>query len=335
MSLISLNRSQIYVGWGEKIYSERPLSYPAWYFPDFFLETKNSYFTHPHHLIISPEKFLSKIPNIFSSKKFFWTSRDWSIYEKQFHYLKFLFEKKALVKAVPYVRFIASDLIDQASLMQSLIHALKYHISHPKTSLIGTWNNTEGFFGVTPEILCRMENSQLKTMACAGTMPSAEAMTLNSDPKLQQEHAAVIDGLLADLSPFGKPTIGKTEVRSFGKLAHLVTPITLNMPATSTVDKMIALLHPTAALGAWPKKRGSEFLKDYADLVPRKHYGSPAGIFLSPHEGVILVAIRAIEWNFQALMIYTGGGVIKNSILHEEKNELMLKLAAIQEQLNV
>jgi menaquinone-specific isochorismate synthase len=254
-------------------------------------------------------------------------------YEAEFHALQEEFSKGTLSKAVPYVRIQA-----QAAMREYLLHALSgalsYHLSHPGTALIGCWGEEGGILGVTPELLCKVEKGRISTMACAGTALTRDARRMLSDGKLRKEHAYVIDGLIQDLEKRGRVNTRETEVRSFGRLSHLLTPIELESEE-SAFEEIIPCLHPTAALGAYPKQAGKVWLKKYAERIPRSRYGAPAGVLLNESEGVAYVAIRSLIWEPHAVFMYTGGGVLKESLLEEEKKELQAKLSAIQEQLNV
>jgi menaquinone-specific isochorismate synthase len=115
-------------------------------------------------------------------------------------------------------------------------------------------------------------------------------------------------------------------------LTHLRTPIQLELTQTADTAALVKALHPTPALGAFPKEEGVEWLKAFDSRTPRKHYGAPLGCCYGNSISIV-VAIRNVQWTPNGLAIGAGCGVIAESKQEREWNEIQLKTEAIFETL--
>lgn len=209
--------------------------------------------------------------------------------------------------------------------IEGVLHsALHYHKAHSDTFIYGFWTEGEGMIGVTPELLLKVKEGVARTEPCAGTAPLSNAKAMLHDPKLRKEHQMVIDGLQT-LACFGSVKVGTTQVKTYSKLAHLITPIEIH-GVTANFENIISLIHPTAALGTSPKEEG---MKNYP--LERGRFGAPFGVLQSQEEVCIYVAIRNIQWNTNEAVLMAGSGIIQESILSEEKKEILDKFKAIHE----
>ena len=95
------------------------------------------------------------------------------------------------------------------------------------------------------------------------------------------------------------------------------------------IKELISLLHPTAALGSFPKEYWKKVEKMSPYLVKRQCFGSPIGYFHGK-TSFLLVAIRALECFDEKAFLYAGGGLVSLSQLKSEWTELQLKLTEIK-----
>ena len=119
----------------------------------------------------------------------------------------------------------------------------------------------EGLCGVTPELLFEVDGECLRTMALAGT-GKADGPSLLTDKKERHEHQLVIEHIAQELKKFGPVEVGETTERVYGLLKHLFTPIELKLSKQPRFEELVATLHPTAALGGWPRKPAVEWLEE-------------------------------------------------------------------------
>jgi len=213
-------------------------------------------------------------------------------------------------------------------------------VTGTRLHLYGLWHQAEGLLGATPEILFQWDESRvLHSVAVAGTLAKSpetpretEALRLEaflSDPKELWEHELVIRGIQQALEPFGNLKIGKTSALELPALYHLHTPIELPLPADRDFNDVVQALHPTPALGAWPRLAGGAWLRELEEKMPRRRYGAPFGIVSDSGQARCWVAIRNIQWNADQLSVGAGCGVVAGSSWQKEWGELQAKLQSI------
>lgn len=184
----------------------------------------------------------------------------------------------------------------------------------------------EGLCGVTPELLFSVGGGILQTMALAGT-GAVGGPPLLDDRKERHEHQLVIDHIALELRYWGVPEIGKTEERIYGSLKHLFTPIQMKLERLPNFLDLVVRLHPTAALGGWPRRPAVEWLEKQKFHLRRKRFGAPFG-FVNGEQMFCVVAIRCIQWEGARALLSAGCGVVTESEPLSEWNELQLKRRA-------
>jgi menaquinone-specific isochorismate synthase len=90
--------------------------------------------------------------------------------------------------------------------------------------------------------------------------------------------------------------------------------------------EMVRRLHPTAALGVWPRtEAGERWLREMDRGVKRRTFGAPFGLELPDHHALALVAIRNVQWQGDMLRVGSGAGLLSESHLEREFEELREK----------
>lgn len=178
-----------------------------------------------------------------------------------------------------------------------------------------------GFVGMSPECLFRRKNQQICTEAVAatrrrGSTPDEDnllgAEMLASD-KDQREHRLVKKMILDRLSPFCRD-IRETSDETLLKLTHvqhLLSEFQGELKENIHNEQVLAALHPTPAVGGYPKKEAVERI---AQLEPfdRGWYAAPVG-WVSKDEAEFAVAIRSALVHRNVLKIYAGSGIVEGS----------------------
>lgn len=236
-------------------------------------------------------------------------------------------------KAVPVVFAQTSKVptaVDKFSWLLALLRM------PPHLHVFAFWDHDRGFMGATPEILFHQKNDVLHTMALAGTRPKAKEhaseghkrKALLHDEKEMFEHRLVVQDISERLGDLGELQISKTEELELPTLFHLHTAIQLSgvkLEATEWIHR----LHPTPALGVAPRSAGIDWLKELPEQKQRGHFGAPVVFKLSDKEQIALVNIRSIEWDNSGTRIGTGCGIVKDSAVDQEWQELKHKRQAI------
>lgn len=181
----------------------------------------------------------------------------------------------------------------------------------------------EGMSGLTPELLFEVDGERLQTMALAGT-GRVDGPSLLEDAKEMHEHRLVIENIVGELKALGSIDIGQTVERSFGMIKHLFTPIEVHLRESARFLDLIQRLHPTAALGGWPRAPAVAWLKNDESARWRRRFGAPFG-YVSDGFMRCVVAIRGVQWQGRKALLATGCGVVQGSVAEREWRELALK----------
>lgn len=325
----------MWLGRGKRVWRSEPV-FPSFYFPNFFLQAKKPWFTHEYMEEVNIkvlQDFLKTYP-VDSIPKIFWNEPKKPIFEKAFYSLQAQFNAGVLQKGVPYIFKTTPQSPSQSQLVNFLRNILNYASRHPVFAY-GFWDETKGMVGATPELLFELKNRTFKTMACAGTCPLANSSTLAQDDKMIKEHHFVLDGIHTSLRDYGEITRGSLEILPLSTLCHLVTKIKLEIKEEVPLKNLIAALHPTPALGTFPKKEGMEWLTKFGKKHPRGRFGAPVGFFSESNKAFCYVAIRNVQWSRRGMKIGAGCGIIQDSDLESEWKEIQLKLKSIRNILNI
>jgi menaquinone-specific isochorismate synthase len=90
--------------------------------------------------------------------------------------------------------------------------------------------------------------------------------------------------------------------------------------------EMVRRLHPTAALGAWPRNEAAErWLREADRGVKRRTFGAPFGLEREDRSALALVSIRNVQWQGEHVRVGSGAGLIAESRLDRELEELREK----------
>lgn len=202
------------------------------------------------------------------------------------------------------------------------------------------------FFGATPELLIELNGRDFKTAGLAGSIKRGATpkdddqlgAQLWSNPKERHEHGLVVDSLRDLLEPRSRELI-IPEVPGLLKLSniqHLYTPIygELNADATDvSVLPMVEWLHPTPALGGYPRNIAVETIIN-TETISRGWYASPVGWVDARGDGTFAVAIRSAVSSGNQARLYAGAGIVSESVPEREWDETRLKFRPMLEALN-
>ena len=194
-----------------------------------------------------------------------------------------------------------------------------------------------GSVGLTPERLFSFSGGYLETMALAGTAPRHEAGQFLTDPKEIREHEFVATYLVEKLAELGEIKREMRVMLDLGSIVHFLSRIQVKLrEPVPGIDDLIRHMHPTPALGAYP--RGDGALRDLMSVRRRlgapEHFGAPFGAF---HQGDFhsVVAIRNVSWSGNDVFLPSGCGIIRESRFDREWRELALKRNAVKSLLGI
>jgi len=228
-------------------------------------------------------------------------------------------------------------------LVQNYPTAFTYCWFHPQT---GFW------LGASPENLLTLEGKAVSTMAVAGTQILKSSEKVEWDSKNLDEHAFVTDYLVEVLSDYLEPikTSGPHTLKA-GQLLHLQTHVTGRLKSTNqSLKQLLRAIHPTPAVCGTPRTKALKFIKSnesynrefYAGFfgelnIPKKSTlrNSKRNIENRAYQTVrkatqLAVNLRCMQLKDTLAILYSGGGITKNSDPQIECMETENKIQTIK-----
>lgn len=206
------------------------------------------------------------------------------------------------------------------------IYGLLSHLQKSRYGLLFSCqiSSQENFIGLTPEVLYNKKGRKIEIMALAGTSSLQRAGDLWR-AKEQREFAIVKDFIYSHMQALCK-TISWTpdHIRPLSALLHL-SRIYRGTLLTATRDRdLIKRLHPTPAISGFPQRESSELLTKIEPFY-RGWYASPIG-YVSSEKTELHIAIRSALVRENMLHIFSGAGIVTDSIAEKEWEELDYKI---------
>jgi len=340
-SIFSLDDSHILIAYGPFTRTKKQPSTLSLFIPDFFLFDSSPWWIPTQYHLYSVSDLYSELKSAFSTERrgaVCWQPPSYDFFAQQFISLQKDIQRGVLEKGVPYVFETDSNGMDRFQLYQSILALLEQLLNGDEGKIYGCWSLNEGLLGMTPESLFSYDyskNPRLETMACAGTCSAeADKNAFMKTEKERREHQIVVDSIITQLEDLGNVFSSAVKVHDFYKLSHLITTIEVDLFQSVDFMKLVHTLHPTPALGAYPKQAGMQWLLQYAKKLPRHRFGAPVGCVIPDwKKEFCYVAIRNVQWNRDKKYIGAGCGVVLESQLENEWLELQLKLATSKAQL--
>lgn len=198
----------------------------------------------------------------------------------------------------------------------------------------------DGMIGASPELLVSRIGDVVRAHPMAGTIgrsgdPAIDARSaaeLLASAKNREEHQITIDAVHDTLLRWCSYLDAEPEpsVASAGSVAHLATMVEgrLSHPVASVLD-LVAALHPTPAVGGWPRGEALDLIKE---LEPsgRGRYAGPVGWVDRHGNGSFAVGIRSMDLSedHKVATLHAGVGVVADSDPRAELEETRAKFRA-------
>ena len=123
---------------------------------------------------------------------------------------------------------------------------------------------------------------------------------------------------------FTSSSIGERFSRKAGQVEHLCTPISLKVgSANGRLAEILSVLHPTPAVGGYPKELAMEWIRR-VEPHERRYYGGYLGPMFGEHVR-LFVNLRCMEVDDSRLRLYVGGGLTDKSDPESEWKETEAK----------
>lgn len=197
----------------------------------------------------------------------------------------------------------------------------------------------DGFVGASPELLVSRVGDVVRAHPMAGTTPRTgdpeadqrRAGELLSSTKNRVEHQITIDAVHETLLPWCSYLDAEPapSVVTAGPVQHLATLVEgrLSRPAPSVLE-LVAALHPTPAVGGWPRAEARALQREL-EAADRGRYAGPVGWVDASGNGAWAVGIRAAEIDGTTARVFAGVGVVADSDPLAELEETRAKAQAV------
>lgn len=191
------------------------------------------------------------------------------------------------------------------------------------------------FIGATPERLVRKEGTHILSTCLAGSAPRGNTneedlllgQALLADPKNRSEHQFVVDmiraALVEECTELQIPEA--PQLMKLKHIQHLYTPVIGIGNEQSSLLRLVEKLHPTPALGGWPKDASVAVIREIEPL-DRGLYGAPIGWIDGHGNGEFVVAIRSGLVQGDEVSLFAGCGVVHDSDPEAELQETKVKM---------
>jgi menaquinone-specific isochorismate synthase len=188
--------------------------------------------------------------------------------------------------------------------------------------------------GRSPERLLAWQSRRFQLDAIAGTRrrslsesgDQAFSDDMQQSPKEQNEHRlvrqAITDLLEAEGIAF-KPVEEQAIIR-LKHVQHMRTRIHGEMPAGRRPAELLPLLHPTPAVGGFPRSPALDFMLE-EEGYDRGWFAGGIGVFHGD-QGDVAIGIRSALLDGRKLWIYAGAGIVPGSDPDAEWQEIEAKM---------
>jgi isochorismate synthase len=251
------------------------------------------------------------------------------------------YDKVVLARAVQMVNRQRS--FDIAEVLQRL------SISYPCAYVFALQRSEHYFVGATPErlICARAGTSErrtlavdagpciIQTMALAGSAPRGATeiedeqfgMNLLKSEKNQIEHRVVVETVRTALSTLCSRVwvANEPHLLKLKNIQHLETPITGDLLPGHSILEAIEDLHPTPAVGGYPRHVALETIRR-TEQLDRGWYAGPIGWIGAGGSGEFAVALRSGLIAGGTATLFAGCGIVADSEPESEYAESCLKL---------
>lgn len=208
----------------------------------------------------------------------------------------------------------------------------EYFTLFPDMFCFAFYHPTTGYWmGASPELLIRYDAStgRVETQALAGTRLRGADKTWSD--KNVAEHLMVVDDMAERISIVADVTymsMSPHTTLSYGNIEHLCTPIAVTGLTPEAAVYIENALHPTAAVGGYPRARAYADIRAIED-APRRCYGGLISLNDPGGNRTTYVVLRCVHFDSHRWEIYTGSGITADSDADDEWNETATKAAPL------
>ena len=223
----------------------------------------------------------------------------------------------------------------------SLLNAYRVlRVTNPSPYMVFMKIGENEIISTSPETLVRYQNGRMTTFPIAGSRPRGKTeeedialeKDLLQDEKELSEHNMLVDlgrNDIGKISKFNSVTVTEyMKVLRYSKIMHICSEV--QSDALDTVDSFDAIeaVLPAGTLSGAPKVRASEIIEEL-EKCPRGVYGGAIGYIDFNGNMDTCIAIRMASKIKDKVYVQAGGGIVADSIPHNEYMESYNKALAV------
>jgi salicylate biosynthesis isochorismate synthase len=146
----------------------------------------------------------------------------------------------------------------------------------------------------------------------------------------------VVQIIQRDLAPWVRPlhVPPAPHIKRLSRVQHLATLIEGALRPQSSLLDMVAVLHPTPAVGGHERGQALEHIRKFEGF-DRGWYAAPLGWLDAHGNGEFIVGLRSALLNGNQARLFAGCGIVEHSDPASEYDETCIKLAGMRAALQV
>ncbi len=226
------------------------------------------------------------------------------------------FEKVVLARDIELVLDDSTETFDITSTL------LRLRENYPGAYVFAIQRGESFFMGATPERLVLAQDGQIHTMALAGSIRRGEteledtqlgAELLQSEKNIN-EHVIVVTMVQETLKNHctNVQVSDAPQLLKLKNLQHLQTPITGDLIPGRCILDVLSGLHPTPAVGGFPRDAALEEIRN-TEKLDRGWYAGPLGWIGASGHGEFAVALRSGLVDRTKATLFAGCGIVSSS----------------------
>jgi len=235
---------------------------------------------------------------------------------------------------VVLAREIQLKMVDPTEVFDINLTLQRLRESYPTAYVFAIQRGERFFVGATPERLVLAQDGQIHTMALAGSVRRGETeiedaqlgVELLQSEKDKHEHSIVVTTVLQALKNHcaNVHVSAAPQLLKLKNLQHLQTPLTGDLIPGRCILDVMADLHPTPAVGGFPRQAALEEIRNTEEL-DRGWYAGPLGWIGASGHGEFAVALRSGLIDGTKATLFAGCGIVSHSEPQVEYAESWLK----------
>ncbi|MFZ9846720.1 MAG: isochorismate synthase [Flavobacteriales bacterium] len=241
-------------------------------------------------------------------------------YKSQFDLFQEEFAHKRMKKAIlSRIKLVEKERLNIHSIFTQLLEKYKeayvYLYFSPSA---GLW------LGASPEKFVALHENILETTALAGTISEGE----NWSNKEMEEQMVVTHFLTQNLHDLDSLEADAPETIKAGNLYHIRANIRGTFNKNTNLPELINRLHPTPAVGGFPKAKALEMIAS-TEKHDREYYSGFAGPISPNGNSHFFVNLRCGKIFNKGIALFVGGGITKSSVVEKEWEETEKKAGTL------